>query len=141
MNGNLVWKLLFHSGVVWEVKHPMNYQKYTFIAHINCQSILSTIDEFAVTLKSYEFDIISLRETWLTNNQHQLDYVNIAGYKSIFKHRKDKKGAGIGFYIKENISFKTSNNLKKSILKWKWRSSNSMVEINHSIPSSSCIPT
>ena len=97
----------------------MNYQKYTSIAHINCQSIFSTIDEFAVTLKSYEFDIISLRETWLTNNQHQLDYVNIVGYKSIFKHRKDKKGAGIGFYIKENISFKTSNDLKKSILKWK----------------------
>ena len=40
-----------------------NYQKYTPIAHINCQSILSTFDEFAVMLKSYEFDIISLSET------------------------------------------------------------------------------
>ena len=83
----------------------MNYQKYTSIAHINCQSILSTIDEFAVTLKSYEFDITSLRETWLTNNQHQLDYVNIAGYKSIFQHRKDKTGAGIGFYIRREHFF------------------------------------
>ena len=67
-----------------------NYQKYTSIVHINCQSILSTFDEFPVMLKSYEFDIISLSETWLTNNQHQLDYVNIAGYKLIFKHCKDK---------------------------------------------------
>ena len=72
---------------------------------MNYQSILSTIDEFAVTLKSYEFDITSLRETWLTNNQHQLDYVNIAGYKSIFQHRKDKTGAGIGFYIRREHFF------------------------------------
>ena len=68
-----------------------NHQKYTSIAHINCQSTLSTFDEFAGMMKSCESDIIFLSETWLTNNQHQLDYVNIAGYKSIFKHRKDKK--------------------------------------------------
>ena len=93
-----------------------NYQKYTSIAHINCQSILSTSDEFAVTLKSYDFDIISLSEARLTNNQHQLDYVNIASCKSIFKYRKDKKGGGVGFYIKDNVSFKTCNDLTKNIV-------------------------
>ena len=66
--------------------------------------------------KSYEFDIIFLRETWLTNNQHQLDCVNIAGYESIFKHGKDKKGGGLGFYITKNISFKTRNDLRKNIV-------------------------
>ena len=45
-----------------------NNKKYASIAHTNCQSISSTFDEFAVILESYEFDIISLRETWLTNN-------------------------------------------------------------------------
>ena len=67
-------------------------------------------------LKSYEFGIISLSETWLTNNQHQLDYVNIAGYKSIFKHRNDKRGGRVGFYIEDNISFKTRNDLTKNIV-------------------------
>ena len=66
-------------------------------------------------LKSYEFDIISLSKTWLTSNQHQLDYVNIAGYKSIFKHRNDK-GSSVSFYIKDNISFKTRNGLTKNIV-------------------------
>ena len=45
-----------------------NHQKYISIAHINCQSILSTFDKFAIMLKSYEFDIICLSETRLTNN-------------------------------------------------------------------------
>ena len=57
----------------YHIETLKNYQKYTSIAHIICQSILSTFDEFAVMLKSYEFDIISLSEIWLTNNQHQLD--------------------------------------------------------------------
>ena len=67
-------------------------------------------------LKSYEFNLISLSETWLTNNQHQPDYVNITGYESIFKYRKDKKGGGVGFYIKDNISFKKRNDLAKIIV-------------------------
>ena len=68
-------------------------------------------------LKSYEFDIISLTETWLlTNNQHQLDYVSITGYRSIFKHCNNKRGGGVCFYIKDNISFKTRTDLTKNIV-------------------------
>ena len=73
-----------------------NYQKYTSITHINCQSILWTFDEFAVMLP----------------NQHQLDYVNITGYKLTFKHRKDKKGGSIRFCRKDNISF------MKQVMTW-----------------------
>ena len=100
----------------YHIETLKNYQKYISIAHIISQSILSTFDEFAVMLKSYEFDIISLKEIWLTINQHQLDYVNTAGYKSIFKHRNDKRDGGIGFYIKDNISFKTRKDLTKKIV-------------------------
>ena len=122
-------KLDFNSTVAYKttilhtnnchIETLKNYQKYTSITHINCQSILSTFDEFAVMLKSYQFNIISLSEVWLTNNQHQLDYVNIAGYKLIFKHCKDKKGGGVGFYIKDNISFKICNDLTKNIVNMK----------------------
>ena len=52
----------------------------------------------------------------MTNNQHQLDYVNIVGYESVFKHRKNNKGGGVSFYIKENICFKTRNDLTKNIV-------------------------
>ena len=47
----------------YHIETLKNYQKYTSIAHINSQSILSTFDEFAVMLKSYEFDIITFSET------------------------------------------------------------------------------
>ena len=87
-------------------------------------------------------NIISLSEIWLTNNQHQLDYVNIAGYEWIFKHRKDKKEDGVGFYINENISFKTRNDLTKNIVNMEVM----FFELHgqkkkHSITKGSCIPT
>ena len=52
----------------------------------------------------------------MTNNQHQLDNVNIAGFTSIFKHRNHKRSGGVGFYIKDNISFKTRNDLTNNIV-------------------------
>ena len=124
----------------YHIETLKNYEKYTFIPHINSQSILSTFDEFAVMLKSYE--LITFSETWLTNSQHQLDYVNTAGYESIFKHRKDKKGGGSCFYIKENISFKTRNDLTKNIVNMEVM----FIELhgrnkNTPYPSSSCTPT
>ena len=46
----------------------------------------------------------------------QLDYVKIADYESIFKHRKDKKGGGVVFFIIEKISFKTRNESTNNIV-------------------------
>ena len=45
-----------------------------------------------------------------------MDCAKISCDKSISKHRKDKKGDSVGFYIKENISFKTRNDLTKDIV-------------------------
>ena len=67
-------------------------------------------------LKSYEFDIISLSETQLTNNHHQLDSVKIGGQESTFKNSRDKKCGIVGFCIKESITFKTRDDLTKNIV-------------------------
>ena len=45
-----------------------------------------------------------------------MDYANISDYQSISKQQKDKKDGSVGFYIKENISFKTRNGLTKDIV-------------------------
>ena len=63
------YKLPINITNIWRVCcYDEILRKYTSIAHINYQSTLPTFDEFAVMMKSYEFDIIFLRETWLTIN-------------------------------------------------------------------------
>ena len=51
----------------------------TSIAHLNTQCLSSTFDEFHVMLKEYQFDIITMSETWLKDNQKLLDYIDIPG--------------------------------------------------------------
>lgn len=55
-----------------------------------------------------------MSETRLQNNKHQLDYVSIKGYESVFVNRKGQQGGGVGFYIRENLSFKARFDLKRN---------------------------
>jgi hypothetical protein len=43
------------------------------LCHLNCQSILSTFDEFVHLVSEYDLDILTLSETWLQNNTHQIE--------------------------------------------------------------------
>ena len=61
----------------------------------------------------YQFEIVAVRETWLKDSKTQLEYVQINGYSSVWKNRESKTGGGVGFYIKEHMSFKVRNDLGK----------------------------
>ena len=102
------------------LNHDVNllkkHQNQTSIAHINTQSLLSTFDEFSHMLNTYNFDIITLSETWLQDNQNQLNYVKIPGYNTLFKNRLNRKSGGVGIYAKENLKFKTRHDLTKDCM-------------------------
>ena len=90
----------------------------TSIAHLNTQCLSSTFDEFHVMLNEYQFDIITMSETWLKDNQKLLDYVDIPGYNLEYANRDNKRGGGVGVYIKETFTYterKDIINLDKSI--------------------------
>ena len=58
------------------------------IMHLNTQSMVSTFDEFILTINQFPFDIITLSETWLKDNRHLLDYVSIPGYVNLFRNKE-----------------------------------------------------
>ena len=84
------------------------------IFHINTQSLSSTFDEFLLTIKEYDFDIVAMSETWLKNNKLLLDYVHIPGYDLFYNNRDVIKGGGVGCYIKSSIKTKRRNDIEKS---------------------------
>lgn len=86
----------------------------TSIAHLNVQSLMSTFNEFGVMVNDRNFDIIALTETWLTDSKQQLDYVQLPGYVTEFRSRVGKKGGGVGFYVKEEITFKPRRDLTRT---------------------------
>ena len=52
----------------------------TSIVHLNSQCLSSTFDEFHVMFNEYQFDIITMSETWIKDNQKLLDCFDIPGY-------------------------------------------------------------
>ena len=64
-------------------------------------------------LENHKFDIVALSETWLKDNKHQYEYVQIPGYNTVFRNRENKKGGGVGFYVKDHVSFTLRNDIMK----------------------------
>ena len=92
---------------------PNEYFKHTFITHLNIKAIIFTFNEFVMILQEYQFDIVVLSETWLQECSFQQNYVQISGYNSVFRTRKNKRGRGVSFYIKESFTYKVRRKLSK----------------------------
>ena len=52
-------------------------------------------------------------ETWLKDNKHQYEYVQIPGYNTVFRNRENKKGEGVGFCVKVHLSLTLWNGITK----------------------------
>ena len=79
------------------------------ICHLNTQSMTSAFEEFQFMVNESKFDIITLSETWLKNDKHLLEYVNFPGYKFSYRNIYEKRGGGVGVYIKDCITYKIRN--------------------------------
>ena len=107
---------LINEAVEYQNQHINMLSKhrcYTPVAHINTQSLPSFFDEFSLMMNRYQFDIVSVSESWLKDNRTQLEYIQINGYASVWKNRDSKTGGGVGFYVKEHMSFKVCHDLGK----------------------------
>ena len=81
--------------------------------HHNTQRMVFSFNELVLTINQYPFDIITMSKTSLKNNQHLLDYVSISRFVNIFRNCDQKRGSGVGQYIRENINFKRRLDIEK----------------------------
>lgn len=72
----------YHLQALNENKHLLK------ISHLNTQSLVSSFAEFEVFAQTYDFDIMTMSETWLKNNKHLIEYVDIPGLFVVYKNRE-----------------------------------------------------
>ncbi len=75
---------------------------------LNTQSLQSKHENIKILLtelasNNVHVDILALQETW---RLPYLEIVNIPGYQFVHRHRTANKGGGVGFYIKNAITYK-----------------------------------
>ncbi|ESO01073.1 hypothetical protein HELRODRAFT_175100 [Helobdella robusta] len=81
--------------------------------HINIRSLIHKADELFDYLNNFvcTFDVVAITETWLNDSTEDLICMN--GFKFIGKNRLSKHGGGVGFYVSNNLTFKTRDDLNK----------------------------
>ncbi|PFX20980.1 putative RNA-directed DNA polymerase from transposon BS [Stylophora pistillata] len=84
------------------------------LMHLNTQSMLSTFNEFALTVNKYPLDVITLSETWMKSNKDRLEYVSLPGFSKEFRNRDNVKGGGVGAYIRDNIKYKRRKDIENT---------------------------
>ena len=75
------------------------------ICHVNAQSIPANYIEFLRLFSNQAFDIITVSETWF-KQCHSNKAFSLFGYKLYRNDRYDKRGGGIGVYIKQTLKSK-----------------------------------
>ena len=75
--------------------------------------MVSSSDEFNVMLQEHPFNILALSETWLNDDVNLLNFVKILGYKFSYKNQHERRGRGVGWYIKDSIEYKVCHDLNK----------------------------
>jgi len=81
------------------------------LMHLNARSLLNKNENLTEFLNqfNFQFDVVGVSETWLTEyNQHLVD---IDGYIYNGMSRENKKGGGVGLYVKNNINYKTRHDV------------------------------
>ena len=89
------------------------------IGHININRIYSKIDQLEHYIRSNDFDIFCVTETWLNDNVSN-SHISIDGYKIFRKDRVGKQGGGELIYVKENIKTVCHDSLNSSPVECLW---------------------
>ena len=90
-----------------------SHRKHLSMGNLNTQSMVSSFDEFNVVLREHPFHTLTLSETWLKNDANLLNYIQISGYKLSCKNRNERRGEGVGIYVRIQIEYKARHDFNK----------------------------
>ena len=79
---------------------------YLKIYHFNCRSLKCNFDALVNNIDAIQdtTTIVGVSETWLKENEKL--YVDIPNYEFVGNCRREKRGGGVGLYIRDTIRFK-----------------------------------
>ena len=98
------------------------------LCHLNIRSIKRNLTAFENYLEilQYDFSIIGLTETWLTDYDYNL--YNISGYSMVENHRSSRSGGGVAICLKDSVEY----TLRKDLAVFKDHMESVFVEVDKS---------
>ena len=71
---------------------------------------------FILCLNIYQYDVVTLSETWLRNNQYQIEHVQISEYTLRFKNREERREGGgrVAIYLRKYLKYRKGTDIEMS---------------------------
>ena len=81
------------------------------LCHINIRSMKANLTSFEICLQNleFEFSVIGITETWLTDSNS--DLYNINGFNVVETYRTGRSGGGVGIFLRNNILYQIRSDL------------------------------
>lgn len=87
-----------------QMQHEINSDNSPFsILHINCRSLTHKLKEVREIIDKLQTTVLAVTETWLGPNME--DTIYIPGYVFLSRPRVGNRGGGVGFFVKEDLSY------------------------------------
>lgn len=83
------------------------------ICHLNIQSMKNSTAQLEAMLSTYQFDILTLSETWLVENPALLNQMSFSGYQKFKYNNRAERGGGVGTYFIEGLKNKPRTDIEK----------------------------
>lgn len=90
--------------------NDLNSNNFLSILHINSRSLLNKLSDLLLlnnAIGNY-FNVIVISETWL--NDESVNLIDLPGYNFLFKNRSNKKGGGVGIFLKLGLDYTLFDN-------------------------------
>lgn len=83
-----------------------------YILQLNCRSLPKNYSKLVLLLSTLQIipSLIMISETWLSPNS-AVNLLQLPGYKFLYSSRTNKKGGGVGMYVRENLNYELKSDL------------------------------
>ena len=89
------------------------------MAHINVNRLINKMDEIKNVIKTCQFKILAISETWLTDEISDGE-INIPDFRVFRRDRDGRRGGGVCLYVHHTINFKLLTNISHPTLEMIW---------------------
>ena len=82
---------------------PIVTNSFLRIAHLNCRSLLSNLEEVLLFIQTHKVDVMTLSETWLDETVTDLEVCPDGYNLLIFRQDRNRRGGGVAVILSSHI--------------------------------------
>jgi len=99
---------------------PVSTNSFLRIAHLNCRSLLSKLDEVLLFIQAHHVNIMTLSETWLDETVSDLEVCSDGYNLLVLRWDRNRRGGGVAIILSNHIPFKICPDISEGNVESIW---------------------